>query len=198
MSNHDQPRQPKGVPNGGQWRDRTRPEGAGLEAVQSTRRQRQQAKVVPGGEPEAQSHLRKATEYFSAAKRSLEAREHDATVGSAAIAGINAADAINLCVQGVRSASASHTPAISLLRASKAGAEVAEDLTQLLNIKNIAQYSDAEMSQQDALQAVQAAERILAVAEKTLTSNRRTRKAGEKGASSLAERLLRRLLPRGS
>ena len=198
MSNHDQPRQPKGVPNGGQWQRRTRPEGAGLEAVQSTRGRRQQAKVVPGGEPEARSHLRKATEYFSAAKRSLEAGEHDAAVGSAAISGINAADAINLWVQGVRSASASHTPAISLLRASKAGTEVAGDLAQLLNIKNIAQYSDAEMSEQDALHAVQAAERILAVAERTLTFNRRTRKAGEKGASNLAERLLRRLLPRGS
>jgi HEPN domain-containing protein len=198
MSNHDKPRQPKGVQNGGQWRHGARPEGAGLEAVQSTRKQGQQAKVVPGGEPEARSHLRKATEYLSAAKRSLEAKEHDVTVGLAAIAGINAADAINLCVQGVRSGSASHTPAISLLRSSKAGAGVAGDLTQLLNSKNIAQYSDAEMSKQDALQAVQAAERILAVAEKTLTSNRRTRKADEKSASSLAKKLLGRLLPRDS
>jgi uncharacterized protein (UPF0332 family) len=190
MSEHQPPRQPKGTPKGGQWRAVVKPE-SDINLGAQVQGHRQRTKVVPGGQLEAENHLRKATEYLSAAKRSLEEEQYDAAVGLAAIAGINSADAICLWAQGVRSASASHTSAINLLRASHVGADVPGDLAQLLSIKNVAQYSEAEMSNEHARQSIQAAQRILAVAQKMVKPvENRAQRTKQRSTRRLVQKIL--------
>ncbi len=113
-------------------------------------------KQVQGGAAEAAVHVRKADEFSSDAHAALDAGRFDAAVSAAAIAGVNASDAVTLARVGLRSASWSHSDALTLLQES-GEPDMAVSLGTLLTFKNPAQYQERLFQESEAREAVDVA-----------------------------------------
>jgi HEPN domain-containing protein len=124
----------------------------------------------PAGPAEAQAYLDKAQEFLRAARDSLELGNNTAAVGNAVHAGIAAADAISAIRtrtvwRGEHAQAAGHLETIG-----EEGKQAARHLRRLLPMKTRAEYDPAPMRAADAKTAVQAAERIVALAVQALAS----------------------------
>jgi hypothetical protein len=122
------------------------------------------------GLSEARAYLDKAQEFLRAAEDSLELSHHTAAVGNAVHAGIAAADAFSAVRtrtvwRGEHSRAAGHLEA-----AGQEGKQAARHLRRLLPMKTRAEYDPAPMRATDARTAVQAAERIVAIALQALAA----------------------------
>lgn len=136
--------------------------------------------------------MRKAHQHLSTARRAFVANEYDAAVGTAAIAGIHASDAVTLWTKGMRSASASHAVAVDVLRGTAVGSRMSDDLAELLGIKNIAQYGEVEMSAEDARRTLEAAQRMVDEANKLVGGSRSQTR--DESPASPGRNLLARIL----
>jgi HEPN domain-containing protein len=122
------------------------------------------------GPVEGRAYLEKAHEFLRAAQDSLELSNHTAAVGNAVHAGIAASDAISAVRtrtvwRGEHAQAAGH-----LESAGQEGKQAARHLRRLLPMKTRAEYDPAPMRAADAQTAVQAAERIVALAVQVLAS----------------------------
>jgi hypothetical protein len=127
------------------------------------------AQTRPAAVADAQRYLEKAREYLVASTTSLEVGNHIAATGNAVHAGIAAADAI-----AVREARAvwrgEHTQAASYLEkhAGDDGRQAARHLGRLLPLKSTAEYDPNPIAPAKAAAAVEAARRIVAIAEQVV------------------------------
>ena len=124
----------------------------------------------PAGMTDARSYLDKAQEFLRAAQHSLELSNRTAAVGNAVHAGIAAGDALSAARtrtvwRGEHAQAAGHLEA-----AGDEGRQAARQLRRLLPMKTRAEYDPAPMRPADARTAVQAAERMVALAVQALAS----------------------------
>jgi HEPN domain-containing protein len=131
---------------------------------------RSKAQTRAAGPDEARAYLGKAEEFLRAAKDSLELTNYTAAVGNSVRAGIAAADAISAMRtrtvwRGEHAQAASH-----LESAGDDGNHAAKHLRRLLPMKTRAEYDPTPMRPTDARTAVQAAERITAIARQTVAT----------------------------
>jgi hypothetical protein len=130
---------------------------------------RSRAQTRPATADDARAYLAKAREYLQSAE-DAHARDHYvAAAGTAVLAGIAAADA----VAGVRSGSVwmgEHGQAAAYLEgaAGTDGAAAARQLRRLMPLKNRTEYDPAQLSETESAGAVEAARRIVAVAERAV------------------------------
>ena len=122
------------------------------------------------GTSDARSYLEKAQEFLRAAQYSLELSSYTAAVGNAVHAGIAAGDALSAARtrtvwRGEHAQAARH-----LEGAGDEGRHAARQLRRLLPMKTRAEYDPAPMKAADARTAVQAAERMVALAVQALAS----------------------------
>jgi len=113
----------------------------------------------------SQNYLRKSEECLSAASECLKSRRWNAAVINAVHSGINACDALTVFMLGVRHAGDRHEDAISLLQTVVLPKDVlstkSRQLSRLLGVKNVAEYEERLMNENDAKEAVRDAERFL-------------------------------------
>jgi len=125
---------------------------------------RPRAQAHPAGLSDARVFLDKAREFLRAAQDSLELSNNTAAVGNAVHAGILASDAISAVRtrtvwRGEHAQAAGH-----LETAGEDGKLAARQLRRLLPMKTRAEYEPAPIRPADARAAVQAAERLVALA----------------------------------
>ncbi len=131
---------------------------------------RRSAQTRPASSAHASAYLLKAKEFLRASSDSLELGNLIASTGNAVHAGIAAADAIT-----ARRAGAvwkgEHSQAARYLEtaASEVGQEAARHLRRLLPLKTRAEYDPDPVAPAEARAAVQAAERIVAIAERVVS-----------------------------
>ena len=112
--------------------------------------------------------LAKACEFRDVAKEALDEDRRDAAVGNAVQAGILAADAISAEKLG-STWKGDHKDAMAHVeRVPKEGKAAARDLGRLLPLKSRAQYDPIPSTEKDAKNAVKAADRLVARAERVL------------------------------
>lgn len=117
------------------------------------------------GSRDADIHLKKAQEFYDAARNAFAASAFSPVVSAAVISGINASDVIGIAETNLRHDSANHEAKIALLRGSgPLGAQAAPLLERLLPQKNLAQYRTALASRPEAEQAIRDAEELLDLA----------------------------------
>ena len=122
---------------------------------------------------EAKAHLRKATEFLTAAEQAAESELVNAAASNAVTSGINSKDAICLVLTGTTGKSDSHTDAIAELRSAGSSSKQLAGTTQnlatvlgrLMRLKNKSQYQSADVARSDALKAVGWAQTMLEGAE---------------------------------
>lgn len=134
---------------------------------------RRQAQARPASLADASAYLAKAREYLRAAADSHVLGNLIATTGNAIHAGIAAADAI--AARSARSVwKGEHGQAPSYLErvAGADGRDAARHLRRLLPLKSRAEYDPDPVSPTEAAAALQAAERITAIAERVVTDPR--------------------------
>ena len=140
-------------------------------------------KRVEGGAAEAAVHLQKADEFLQDARDALGHGRFDAAVSAAAVAGVNASDAVTLARVGLRSASGDHSDALALLRESgEGGAVLAASLGTLLTYKNPAQYQERLFREHEAAEAVGVAAAMVEQARRAVVPEARPSRREEKGA----------------
>ena len=128
------------------------------------RRERAVRASRPG---DADAYLSKAEEYLHAAASSVAAGNNVAAVGNAIHAAIAAADAIAAARAGaVWRGEHGQAPDHLEAAAGEPGRRAARHLRNLLPLKSRAEYDPDPVSETQARQAVQSAERILAIARK--------------------------------
>jgi HEPN domain-containing protein len=131
-------------------------------------------KTVAGERAEATHHLSKAQQFLDVAKASLRDQLSDATMLNAIHAGISAADAVTIAVAGERSADPDHQRAVNLLEEVAGASEVvrnrARQLRMLIQKKNAVEYESRRASRDEAAQAVERAERLVAWAQDAVES----------------------------
>jgi hypothetical protein len=133
-------------------------------------------KTVAGERAEAAHHLAKAQQFLDVARASLRDQRCDASMLNAIHAGISAADAVTMAVAGERSADPDHQRAVNLLEEIAGGSEVvrgrARQLRMLIQKKNAVEYESRRASRDEAAQAVERAERVVAWARDAVESGR--------------------------
>lgn len=117
---------------------------------------------------DARASFTKAREFVAAAHGEQDAGRWNAAGLAAVHAGICAGDAITVSVLGVKSTSPDHAAVIELLSGVEAfGAPQRRQLVGLLSMKNAVAYEQRLLTQTEAKQLVDQAERLLAWAERT-------------------------------
>lgn len=110
------------------------------------------------------NYLRKSEECFNTALECLRTRRWNAAVMNAVHCGISACDAVTVFMLGVRHAGERHEDAISLFQTVGLPRDVlaakSKQLSRLLGIKNVAEYEERLMGEDDAKEAVRDAERF--------------------------------------
>lgn len=132
---------------------------------------RRTADTRPASRTNGQAYLSKASEFLEAAIASRDAGNYVAATGNAIHAGIAAADAISAARAGVvwrgqHGQAASHVERVG----GTEGARAARHLQRLLPLKNRAEYDPDPLTGAQARSAVQAAQRMVAIAERALAS----------------------------
>ncbi|MGQ9597550.1 MAG: HEPN domain-containing protein [Thermoproteota archaeon] len=109
--------------------------------------------------------MRKAEECLTTASECLKTGRWNAAVINAVHCGISACDALTVFMLGIRHAGERHEDAISLLQAVDLPKDIltakSKQLSRLLGVKNIAEYEERLMDEDDAREAVRDAERFL-------------------------------------
>ncbi len=145
---------------------------------------RPRAQARPAGLSDAQLFLDKAREFLRAAQDSLELSNNAAAVGNAVHAGILAADTIS----AVRTRSVwrgEHAQAAGHLEtAGEDGKLAARHLRRLLPLKTRAEYEPTPIRPTDARAAVQAADRLIALAGIALAAASPDPQGGSKRSSA--------------
>jgi hypothetical protein len=114
---------------------------------------------------QVRQYLAKAREYADAANNELAAKRTIAATSLAVHAGINAADAVIGLRRGVRAAGPDHDQVLALLRLSgKDGSDLEKVLRRLLRMKTKAEYDPDDIPAPAAHQAVERAQRCVAIA----------------------------------
>ncbi len=131
---------------------------------------RRAAQTRPASTAQANAYLSRAKEYLRASSDSLELGNLIAATGNAVHAGIAASDAITARRAG-SVWKGEHSQAARYLEtaASSAGQEAARHLRRLLQLKTRAEYDPDPVAPAEARAAVQAAERIVAIAERVVS-----------------------------
>ena len=111
------------------------------------------------------NYLKKAQEFLLSAQDSLVKEKWNAAGLNAIHTGISSADALLVFLHGVRSASPKHDDILKLLNSlirHKALEENINHLRQLISMKNIVEYDQRLISQNEAVSLSKHAERFLA------------------------------------
>ena len=120
---------------------------------------------------DAKAHLVKAREFLEAARLTNGLDLFNAATSDAVVSGINSKDAICLRQIGVTRKSDAHQDAVAELKsAGPTGKELAPTFSRLLKLKTKSQYQSASVAGTDAGRAIEWAERMLAAAEKAVSS----------------------------
>jgi hypothetical protein len=115
---------------------------------------------------EGVSALALAAQYLDAARAALAAEQWNVAASNAAVAGVNACDAITIFVVGRYSQGDSHEQALRLLaHAGPAGIAAVPTFKRLEPLKNRAQYDRRPLSPVSATHAVRWAERLVELAQ---------------------------------
>jgi hypothetical protein len=132
---------------------------------------RRAAQTRPASAADARAYLARAAEFLRAAEDSLELNNLIAAAGNAVHAGISAADAI-AAARGGSVWKAEHTQGAGHLErvAGTDGREAGRHLRRLLPLKNRAEYDPEPVTLAEASAAVQAAQRIIVVADRVVSS----------------------------
>lgn len=118
---------------------------------------------------DARAYASKAHEFLQAARSSLEAGNNVAAAGNAVHAGIAAADAIAAARAGsVWRGEHGQAPAHLEAAAGEDGRQAARQLRRLLPLKTTAEYDPDPVPSARARMAVQAAERMVDIADRVL------------------------------
>ena len=118
---------------------------------------------------DARAYLSKAREFLHAAATSLDAGNLVATAGNSVHAGVAAADAISAVRAGVVwRGEHGQAPGHLEFAAGRDGETAARQLRRLIPLKNRAEYDPDPISAPQARTAHQAAERIVAIAERVV------------------------------
>jgi hypothetical protein len=127
------------------------------------------AKTRPASASDAQRYLEKAREYLRASTLSLDFTNHAAATGNAVHAGIAAADSI-VAIEVGAVWRGEHSQAASYLETygGEHGRRAARHLSRLLPLKSTAEYDPNPIPQAKAAAAVEAARRIVAIAEQVV------------------------------
>lgn len=126
------------------------------------------------GKPEARVRLKAARKYLESAEllegEALEGIEESGSVAAsmAVLAGIAASDAACCFKLQMRSRGEDHRMAVEFLRQIDGGAKAAADLTELLSLKDTAQYGMIHISLKGLKVAMRRAESLVEFAAKTL------------------------------
>jgi HEPN domain-containing protein len=132
---------------------------------------RRQAQTRPASTADARAYFSKAREFLRASTDSLELGNHIAATGNAVHAAIGAADTITAARAGaVWKGEHSQAPAYLEKAAGVDGRQAARHLRRLLPLKSQAEYDPNPIPHADAAAAVEAARRIVAIAEQVLRS----------------------------
>jgi HEPN domain-containing protein len=119
------------------------------------------------------NYLRKSEEFYNAALECLRTRRWNAAVMNAVHCGISACDAVTVFMLGVRHAGERHEDAVSLFQTVGLPRDVlaakSKQLSRLLGIKNVAEYEERLMDEDDAKEAVRDAERFFSWAKEFLS-----------------------------
>lgn len=118
------------------------------------------------------NYLIKAEEFFGMAKISYDQGKYNTTVVCCVHSAISASDALTVFYKGVRHAGDRHEDVVSLLTSLgiKDIQSKTRQLLALLVIKNTAEYEEKLMSESNAKDAIQNAERFLRWVKETLKS----------------------------
>jgi uncharacterized protein (UPF0332 family) len=109
------------------------------------------------------NYLKKAEDFLNECQKAIENKNWNSAVSLAIHSGICAADALCIFSLGERSAGESHEELIKLInRINMKDMDIKKrQLSNLISIKNSAEYSENLMYENDALSAKQNAERFL-------------------------------------
>lgn len=122
---------------------------------------------------DARAYLAKAKEFLQASTDSLGRENFVATAGNAVHAGIAAADAVSAARAGtVWTGEHGQSPSHLEKAGGTDGRQAARQLRRLLPLKSRAAYDPTPTTRAEARQAHQAAERIVAIAERVVASLR--------------------------
>ena len=118
------------------------------------------------------NHLKKADEFLQQSSKAIDDKRRNAAVSLAIHAGISAADALCISRLGVRSSGESHEEFIQLInRVNIKDINLKiRQLSNLISVKNSAEYSENLMTEKDSLSAKQNAERFLSWVKNNLKS----------------------------
>ena len=115
---------------------------------------------------DARAYASKAHEYLHAAQTSLEVGNNVAAVGNAVHAGIAAADAVAAALSGAVWRGEHGQSPDHLEKAGSDGRQAARQLRRLIPLKTSAEYDPDPLSAAQARAALQAAERLVAIADR--------------------------------
>lgn len=115
---------------------------------------------------EARNHLTQAHEFLAAATSELEAERYNAAAGNAAIAVVNAADAVSGFRLGERWTGPHELAGRHIARAGAEGKKLERALQRAIPFKNRAQYDPTPVSAGKARSLVETANRATTVANK--------------------------------
>ncbi|MDW3214766.1 MAG: HEPN domain-containing protein [Ilumatobacteraceae bacterium] len=128
-------------------------------------------RTKPVAAAQVRAYAGKAEEYADAAASEIEAGRYIAATSLAIHAGINSADAVCGARLGRRAAGDDHSQVLALLReAGPDGARVEKELRRLLPLKTKAEYEPDDVAPGVAKQAVERAQRCVAVARSVAAS----------------------------
>lgn len=123
--------------------------------------------------PQMRAYASKAEEYAEAAASELESKRYIAATSLAIHAAINAADAVCGARLGQRAAGEDHDQVLTLLQqAGPDGATVVKDLRRLLPLKTKTEYEPGDVAPGVARNAVERAQRCVAVARAVAASSK--------------------------
>ena len=127
---------------------------------------RSRSRTRPASADDARAYLAKAKEYLQAAEDALARNHCVAAGGTAVLAGIAAADAVAALRSGsVWTGEHSQAPAFLERIGGQDGTAAARQLRRLIPLKNRTEYDPVHLTETEAANAVEAARRIVAVAE---------------------------------
>ena len=128
---------------------------------------RSRSQTRPASPDDARAYVAKAREYLQAAEDALARKHYVAAGGTAVLAGIASADAVAAARSGsVWTGEHSQAPAYVERVGGPDGAATARQLRRLMPLKNRTEYDPAHLTETEATAAVEAACRIMALAEK--------------------------------
>jgi hypothetical protein len=134
-------------------------------------RQRSKTRTQECGQAEARTRLEDARQQLAYAElhgKDSKPSERKASVATAVLAAIAAADAACCHVLGERSRSDDHRDAVNLVKQVAGGAHAGNKLQRLLNLKDESQYGFGRMGAEKHEAAVRQARALVEFAEQTL------------------------------